>query len=901
MKTIALLLTLLMAVMHLSANENRDRTPLNSKDSSVIRLTISTSDGEGQLAEDSYWFAVKKLETSNAISQWKAKLTRIKSSSNFRMAGSYINAVTDSFDTQGYDIPKNTKELVQRHIINKPFTFELTENNQVKNVKFQQETIDEILKGAQIEGILEKHDALFETILNNDYLKEILELITTSGKTGNRNGFFKNSNHFQKGRFTTSLRIGIDGNPKEETQAIPTILSGVCTTSDDGKSIQFSIGFFVDGSNFDHKIAIDSSKHFYLKTALTRPVEASIYPPYNSSNLTTALSFRLRYKYKFLLLEPGDSIYLKIDGNDMKAYGEGAFKVNLSNALLADTPLDTSLTADEALLKVKANIERSLQIIEQSKDSLSNWAYNHLRTSTYYDEYYKLYGYILGRNLRLEDTDPDFNLFNKLFGDIDLNNYCSSSSFMFRRFINSYVYFKQSFNLRNQKGHSPSSYENYGFAKENLTGEARYYTMANAVYQTLKNPGDKQSQTLFNDFFKIFPNKPFTQNLRKTDREKPTLSTGDHATDFTLEDFNGKKIALNDFQGKWIALSFLDPGYIRISSRDRATLMLLDQLIEQIPANRFQQLIILSNYEKANVDTIKKDNNLEGAIFLKNDNWENPDLKPYMKAPNPSTYIINPGGVLEYADAGSPRKPAIERFIKYINYSISQEERPTTRNTKAILSILAGFILLALLFLIIYKWRIQIIKRREKHQREKLELEMQAVRSQLNPHFLFNSMNSIQHLVNADENEKANLFLSKFGALMRKVLNQSELTLIPLKEELETIETYLELEALRHKFRYSISCDETIDQFTIEIPPLLLQPFVENAVIHGINGNQNGEIEVKVQKENETIRIEIIDNGVGIDKARVAELKGKGLQITQKRVDLMMENFKNEISFNLIT
>ncbi|WP_162304553.1 histidine kinase [Maribellus luteus] len=785
-------------------------------------------------------------------------------------------------------------------MINKIFTYEIIEKNEVINVKFKDETITEIIRNAQIEGILEKHDALFETILNTDYLKEILELISTSGKTGNRNGFFKNSNHFQKGRFTTSLRIGIDGMQKEE-QVDSSVISGKFTNANKNKEYCFFIGNYVDRSDFDYNITTDSTGYFYLNAKLKKPVEVIIYPPYNNSHLISDITDQTLSWNENILIEPGDSIFLKIDRNGVKASGKGAFKTNLLNTLLTFAVPDSSLPADEVLRIAKVNIKRNLQTIEQSKDSLSNWAYNHLRTSTYYCEYYKLYGYFLLRNPLWKPTDHYYvDLFNILFSEVNFNDYSSSSSLMFRRFIQTYVFLKQSINFRNIKGHMLSPEESYSFAKENLNGEVRYFIMANMVNWAFHNTKNNQGQTLYNDFLKIFPNKPFTQNLLKTDRERPTLSTGDHAADFTLEDFDGKKIALNDFQGKWIALSFLDPGYIRISSRDRATLMPLDQLIEQIPANRFQQLIVLSNYEKTNVDTIKKDNNLKGAIFLKNDNWENPDLKPYMKAPITNTYIINPEGILEYANAGSPRRPAIEKFIKYINYSISHEKQPTKRNTKAILGVLAGFILLALLFLIIYKWRMQMIKKKEKRQREKLELEMQAVRSQLNPHFLFNSMNSIQHLVNADENEKANLFLSKFGALMRKVLNQSELTLIPLKEELETIDTYLELEALRHKFSYSVSCDETIDQFNVEIPPLLLQPFAENAVIHGIGGNPNGEIEVKVRKENEAIRIEIIDNGVGIEKARFAELKGKGLQITQKRVDLMMESFKNEILFKLI-
>src|SRR5690606_25820377 len=114
--------------------------------------------------------------------------------------------------------------------------------------------------------------------------------------------------------------------------------------------------------------------------------------------------------------------------------------------------------------------------------------------------------------------------------------------------------------------------------------------------------------------------------------------------------------------------------------------------------------------------------------------------------------------------------------------------------------------------------------------------EMKALRNQMNPHFIFNAINSIQHYVLTNERELANRYLVKFSKLMRNILELSKEELITLTEELETARLYLEIESLRfnNAFGFTIGCESGIDPSSIKLPPLLVQPFIENAIWHGL-------------------------------------------------------------------
>jgi ligand-binding sensor domain-containing protein len=188
-------------------------------------------------------------------------------------------------------------------------------------------------------------------------------------------------------------------------------------------------------------------------------------------------------------------------------------------------------------------------------------------------------------------------------------------------------------------------------------------------------------------------------------------------------------------------------------------------------------------------------------------------------------------------------------------------------------------------------------------ERQATEVEMQALRAQMNPHFIFNSLNSIDLFILQNDKAKASKYLTKFSRLIRMILNSSANATVSLAEDLEALQLYLELENLRleNKFSYKIECDPNIDTDYIQVPPMLMQPFAENAIWHGlVNKKDEGHLCINISQEDSVLICTITDDGIGRKKA--AELEDKsgkhksmGMKITEGRIAMMQEiNGENE-------
>jgi hypothetical protein len=192
-------------------------------------------------------------------------------------------------------------------------------------------------------------------------------------------------------------------------------------------------------------------------------------------------------------------------------------------------------------------------------------------------------------------------------------------------------------------------------------------------------------------------------------------------------------------------------------------------------------------------------------------------------------------------------------------------------------------------------------------ERELTKMELKAIRSQMNPHFIFNSMNAIQNLVLSEETEFANEYLTKFSLLMRWTLNYSRKNEISIKEEIEFLDTYLELEMLRFKnnFDYEMIVDEKVDTSFHMIPPFFLQPMIENAIIHGIAPlMKGGFIQIKFMIENNILEIHIEDNGIGRKKSaeinRIKKHTSTGLVNIQDRIDIINQVENRNIRMKIV-
>ena len=188
-------------------------------------------------------------------------------------------------------------------------------------------------------------------------------------------------------------------------------------------------------------------------------------------------------------------------------------------------------------------------------------------------------------------------------------------------------------------------------------------------------------------------------------------------------------------------------------------------------------------------------------------------------------------------------------------------------------------------------------KRRLKNalqQKELTRLKLKSIQSQLNPHFMFNALSSIQNLMNKNDIEGANRYLGKFSDLTRKVLDSSDAEMISLEDEFIILEDYIQMEQLRFGFMYEIKTGENINTTNIEVPAMLLQPFVENAVKHGVSAlNKDGKIRILANRVQNDLILQMEDNGAGFSEESI-NVNSKGIKLVKERIALLNQSFDNE-------
>jgi len=221
------------------------------------------------------------------------------------------------------------------------------------------------------------------------------------------------------------------------------------------------------------------------------------------------------------------------------------------------------------------------------------------------------------------------------------------------------------------------------------------------------------------------------------------------------------------------------------------------------------------------------------------------------------------------------------------------------KNSRQLLVLyLAGFVMLLSIGGLIFYQR----QRRHKIETDKIkaELQTQILRSQMNPHFIFNCLNSIENFIMQNNKRQASDYLNKFSQLIRSILDSSRNEMVPLVKDMETLQLYVELEQLRfnNKFRFSVYIDPALAGGDYQVPSLLVQPFVENAIVHGMAHSEEKDLSLSVKAllEGGNIRYLIQDNGVGREKAKVYNMQNKphhksvGLKITEERISIFNDS-----------
>ncbi|SMO33325.1 Histidine kinase [Saccharicrinis carchari] len=436
--------------------------------------------------------------------------------------------------------------------------------------------------------------------------------------------------------------------------------------------------------------------------------------------------------------------------------------------------------------------------------------------------------------------------------------------------------------VKNYQASTPLAFwirDYYWFARYSLDGYPRYFILHQTLLDLLKSKSLAEIQGEINDFRDNFNSpalsKSFEDVFEKIESIQPGAELGDLGLNFTKTDAFKKK------NGIYKVIKLYD-GQIGVPVLN-SVIRDVTTYIKMMKAEDKFELFIFTSQE-IKIPNEYKERGVEIKVVRLNEEFIEHDRRIFFDEQR-NIQIIAPDNTIIIPFAEAYELPEYIRQILRSEESKPFSKADTRRLLLIVLTSLIGFGLLSWL---IIRIRTKQIARREAVKRRLSEMEVRAIRSQMNPHFIFNSLNSIQNLVNSNKIEGANIYLSEFAEMMRLVLNNSEKQLVPLEEELQLITSYLDLEQLRTPFEYEIHIDESISPAEEEIPAMLLQPFVENAVVHGMAPQKGGFIEVALKKDASKIVCEITDDGMGISMRRAQRNgNGKAIKMVRERIKIV--------------
>ena len=256
------------------------------------------------------------------------------------------------------------------------------------------------------------------------------------------------------------------------------------------------------------------------------------------------------------------------------------------------------------------------------------------------------------------------------------------------------------------------------------------------------------------------------------------------------------------------------------------------------------------------------------------------------------------------------------RLIQKVDSLQSEIQNRKSNNSDDTLVKIAGLAMLTFIaafsffvFVFYRRRRELIIKQQQTQLQYQLsEVEMKALRSQMNPHFIFNCMNSIYNFMQRNETQQAGDYLIKFSNLIRLILENSMHREVALKDDLKALELYIQMEQLRmnYKFDYAIEVSKDIDIENVLVPPMIIQPFIENSIWHGLNNKPaKGKLNIKITQQDNLLHYCIEDDGIENKESVIAdELKSNkksslGMLLTQERIDVMNKMKKSKAGFTI--
>ncbi len=638
--------------------------------------------------------------------------------------------------------------------------------------------------------------------------------------------------------------------------------------------------------NLEVDIRIDADGHFHLSCY----PEEVIYHPEN--------------KLFPLYLRPGDSIHIATDLN------RRLYTVDFSG----DAAVEYAIALQEAEKLPARNITHQIRndppevflpsLLEQyQKDSLQLAGYKSLTDPLFYRQVYWDQRYFLAGSLlnfarlqlrpflyRDQTQWPDYL---RLMQQLPINNDETAGMVNYQQFLSHTYLPYRADQLRNFiRGHSSRLQitERYPLGRYIFAGAPLFNNLAATLKTSIRYDltPPKEVFPFLEDFRAHSPDTIITQQLERAYRELERLEPGNAVPAFRAVNPYDVSIDTDDLTGRNTLLIPFDRNDIYLQSLN------FDSLQAWYPELRIALLTF------NDIETWKNNPDFKrlwetGLIYFIEDEGVRRRIHDHFRLYNfsfPATsfkraYLLDKQArIFAYFQpaAADPTGHLLQLKLQLDELTTYEPPSGISRET---LGIIASSLLLGSLF----AWLVAYWKnRREKRRRRMIELEIRSLRAQLNPHFIFNTMSSIQNLIASQRPELANDYLADLAALMRKVLRYTQRGTISLAEELDLIRQYCALENLRKPFELHIENEGDNMDHEIDLPALILQPYVENAIFHGLASlNGSAKIDIQVKPTPEMLFIRIIDNGIGLQQAALKTSNGNniGLKMNAERLKLL--------------
>ncbi len=562
---------------------------------------------------------------------------------------------------------------------------------------------------------------------------------------------------------------------------------------------------------------------------------------------------------------PGDSLYFNISlfkaRAQHKVTGIGAFEVDFENKTLCNRPVYPG---------------------HKSKLELDYAKLEYLKNRSLLSPDYLLFGLNLFKYVPL----LNLNAQNDTLAQVQkylFNNSLAVNNPIYMTFVEQFmkkIILKDITKRTNTKNNKDNSLiGQYELAKlsynEPVCGYLRYRMLLGILYHDW-DIGDELSKR----FYKEYKGSLLAGNLAEKHQLLSQTATGSKASRLILPDRNGKMFNLLESRGKLVSLRFwnLKNDWDRRRFPKRDTLFLLNK------EEAYNIHVMMANQKEFNeaIKSAKIEN--DELILWANTEESNSDMSIWYSSHN-KIFVLDRDGIIQWSKSSMPG-------IAFWDELLTKPYHPLKDHlidVRLLLIISGSIIVLLLIVLLIYRILSQRRLRHLNTHKRVMELENKAIRSQMNPHFVFNALNSIQALINHHRIAKANLYLSKFALLLRRILKNSQHFQLSLNDELELIGNYCEIEQLRTSFHWEIKIDKEVEPEMIKIPGMLIQPLVENAIVHGlIPKKEDKNLIIYLHLIEGRLVIRVVDNGIGIQNGEQVRTSGNDLGIKLIKEKLAM-------------